>query len=298
MRWVGTLAACLASALGVGVAGVAGCLVELPAACGDGRVDPGEDCDPAAAGPNNGESCDPLTCRPIAELGCGNGKLELGEQCDTSDFGNKSCPSGKGFLSCTSDCELDESTCDPCGDGQVDVEFGEECEPKAGMLTQPVLCSELASFPIKPYTSGQVMQCTDQCLWYRGPCGYCGDDEADDPQLVDVHYPDAKSKWELCDGEDVRTTDLLAYCDEHCPFPDLLCTPRCSDSCQEFEALPDTELRCCLPTRADCPTQDSPVPCCAGFAPGISDPYDPLTACELRFTTDDQGQPVQKNVCR
>jgi hypothetical protein len=118
MRWVVTLAACLASALGVGVASVAGCLVELPAACGDGRVDPGEDCDPAAAGPNNGERCDPLTCRPVSELGCGNGKLELGEQCDTSDFGNKSCPSGKGFLSCTSDCELDESTCDPCGDGR------------------------------------------------------------------------------------------------------------------------------------------------------------------------------------
>ena len=43
-----------------------------------------------------------------------------GEQCDLNDFGNKTCPSGNGYLSCTDDCKLDESTCDQCGDGQVD----------------------------------------------------------------------------------------------------------------------------------------------------------------------------------
>jgi len=298
MRWVVTLAACLASALGVGVASVAGCLVELPAACGDGRVDPGEDCDPAAAGPNNGERCDPLTCRPVSELGCGNGKLELGEQCDTSDFGNKSCPSGKGFLSCTSECKLDESTCDPCGNGKVEVEAGEECDPRSGLLTQPQSCSGLTTYPTKPYTSGQVTQCTDRCLWYRGPCGYCGDHEVDDPQLLDVRYPDAKSKLELCDGEDVRASDLHTYCDAECPLPGLLCTPQCSTSCETFEPIPNDELRCCQPTGADCPLQGALAPCCAGFAPDVSDPFDPLTACELRFKTDDMGQPVQKNVCR
>jgi hypothetical protein len=299
MRWAGTsalrLAALLASAFSA-----AGCLVELPAVCGDGHVDlASEACDPAAVGPKNGESCDPFTCLPVSELGCGNGKLEPGEECDSPDFGNKkNCPSGKGFLSCTSDCKLDESTCDPCGNGKLEVEAGEECDPRAGLLTQPQSCSELTSYPTKPYTSGQVTQCTDNCLWYRGPCGYCGDDEADDPQLVDVRYPDAKSKWELCDGEDVRLTDLHAYCDANCPLPGRLCTPRCSATCEAFEPISDEELQCCLPAGTDCPSQGALAPCCAGFAPDVSDPFDPLTTCELRFKTDDMGHSVQKNVCR
>ena len=299
MRRAQTLAAWLASALGVVVAVVAGCLVELPAACGDGHVDlASEACDPAAPGPNNGDSCDPFTCRPMSEFGCGNGKLEVGEQCDNADFGNKNCPSGKGFLSCTGDCKLDESTCDACGNRKVDPEAGEECDQKAGTLTQVKLCSELTSYPMKPYTSGQVTWCTDECLWYRGPCSYCGDMEADDPQLVDVRYPDTKSKWELCDGEDVRINELHSYCDANCPMPNLLCTPRCSTNCQLFEEISEAELRCCQPAGTDCPLLGATIPCCAGFAPGVSDPFDPLAVCELRFITDDQGQSVQKNVCR
>lgn len=295
MRRFARHAAWLSSALGLAV--LAACLVELPPACGDGRVDlASEACDPAAAGPNNGDRCDPFTCRPVSELGCGNGKIEAGEECDTTDFANKTCPSGKGFLSCTDECKLDESTCDPCGNGRVDVDAGEECEQRSGQLVMPKQCSELNSYPVKPYTSGQVTACTDRCLWYRGPCGYCGDEEADDPQLVDVYFPDAKSRWELCDGEDIRISDLHAYCDDHCPLPGLLCTPRCTMDCREFAEVTDDELRCCQPAGADCPAQGAPAPCCAGFA--HDDPYDPLTACELRFKTDDQGQPVQKNVCR
>ena len=299
MRRAQTLAAWLAPAFMASVlaAVVAGCLVELPAACGDGHVDlASEACDPAAPGPNNGDSCDPFTCRPVSEFGCGNGKLDAGEQCDTADFGNKTCPSSKGFLSCTSDCKLDESTCDPCGNRRLDA--GEECDQKAGMFTQPQLCSELTSYPMKPYTSGQVTWCTDECLWYRGPCGYCGDEEADDPQLVDVRYPETKSKRELCDGEAVRKSDRQDHCNMNCPMLNLLCTPRCTDNCQEFEMISADDLKCCQPAGIDCPQQDSMIPCCAGFAPGVTDPFDPLTVCELRFTTDDQGQPVQKNVCR
>jgi hypothetical protein len=298
MRRAGTSALQLAALLALAFS-VVGCLVELPATCGDGHVDlKNETCDPAAPGPNNGDGCDPFTCHPVSELGCGNGKLEIGEQCDNNDFGNKTCPSGKGFLSCTSDCKLDEGTCDPCGNGKLEVEAGEECDPRSGVLTHPKYCSELATYPTKPYTSGQVTQCTDRCLWYRGPCGYCGDAEADDPQLVDVRYPDTKSKWELCDGEDVRPTDLHAYCDDNCPLPDLLCSPSCTDNCSSFAPISDEDLQCCLPAGADCPPQGAPAPCCAGFAPDVNDPFDPLTTCELRFKTNEQGQQVQKNVCR
>ncbi|MBA3548472.1 MAG: hypothetical protein H0T76_18475 [Nannocystis sp.] len=292
----------MASVLAALVAAVVpGCFVELPAACGDGHVDLAnkETCDPAAPGPNNGDRCDPFTCRPVSEFGCGNGTLEAGEQCDTNDFGNKTCPSNKGFLSCTADCKLDESTCDPCGNRRLDP--GEECDQKPGSFTVAKLCSDLTSYPDKPYSSGQVNWCTDQCVWYRGPCNYCGDEEVDDPLLVDVGLPDVKTKLEKCDGESIRSSDRQDYCDENCPLLDLLCTPRCDAKCQDFvEPISDADLRCCQPAGADCPQQDAPVPvpCCAGFAPGVTDPFDPLAVCELRFTTDDQGQPVQKNVCR
>jgi len=293
MRWLSRRAAW---PLALGLAVLASCLVELPPTCGDGRVDLAtEACDPAAPGPNNGDRCDPFTCLPISELGCGNGKLEPGEECDLTDFANKTCPSGKGFLSCTSDCKLDESTCDPCGNGRVDADAGEECEPRGGQLVMPTACSELTSYPVKPYTSGQVTTCTDQCLWYRGPCGYCGDGEADDPQLVDLRFPDAKSRLELCDGDDIRSTDLRAYCDDHCPLRDLLCAPRCTMDCRAFADITDDELRCCHPSGAACPAQGAPAPCCAGFAPGVSDPFDPSTACELRLDPEDL---VQKMVCR
>lgn len=304
MRRAQTLAAWLAPAgraslvASFMVAVVAGCFVELPAACGDGHVDlaNNETCDPAAPGPNNGDRCDPFTCRSVSEFGCGNGRLEAGEQCDTADFGNKTCPSGKGFLSCTADCKLDGSTCDPCGDRRLDA--GEECDQKVGTFTEDKYCSELTSYPTKPYTSGHLTWCTDECQWYRGPCNYCGDGEVDDPLLVDVSRPDVKTKWELCDGEAVRDTDRDPYCEGRCGG-DLSCTPRCTDNCQEFDdTISDADLRCCHRAGVDCPQQDAPVPCCAGFAPDVTDPFDPLTACELRFTTDEQGQPVQKNVCR
>ncbi len=63
MDWSGSHAArrlaALAVALGCGA--LVACLLELPAVCGDGHVDPGEECDPAAAGADLSR-CDPVDC--------------------------------------------------------------------------------------------------------------------------------------------------------------------------------------------------------------------------------------------
>src|SRR5215471_15748226 len=42
---------------------------------------------------------------------CGNGVLDPGEQCDGSNFGSFTCPSPGGALLCTSDCKIDFSEC-------------------------------------------------------------------------------------------------------------------------------------------------------------------------------------------
>lgn len=295
MRWSGRLAAGLGAA--AVCAALAGCMLDLPAVCGDGHVDVDEDCDPAAKGENNGELCDPETCRPRSTIGCGNGKLDPHEDCDTTDFGNKTCPSGKGFLSCTSECKLDESTCDPCGNRRIDET--EECDPALGTLLQPKACSELTS-PSEPYTSGVVTKCTEKCLWYRGPCGFCGNGTADEAVIVDLDYGE-KSKPEVCDGLAAVDQKRQEYCDAKCPSLGrmLTCSPPCNDECSGFESVPHEEdLQCCWPSREDCPGADNPVPCCAGYALGLADPFDTAQTCELRFVTDDMGQTVQKKVCR
>jgi cysteine-rich repeat protein len=83
----------------------------VPAKCGNGTIDPGEQCDDGNGG--NGDGCDE-DCQPSA---CGNGLVGLDEECDD---GNAIEDDG-----CTSTCRLPESICDDCldndGDGRTDL---------------------------------------------------------------------------------------------------------------------------------------------------------------------------------
>jgi hypothetical protein len=266
--------ATLLAALVVTLCGaVAGCLLELPAVCGDGHLDleAGEECDPAIVGEGL-PPCD-ASCKQMTPASCGDGKLDLGEQCDGNDFGNKDCPSGKGFLSCTADCMLDESTCDHCGNGRIDLDVGEECDPKAPtFLLQPKNCSELTG-PYKPYTSGQVYQCIpDECVWYRGKCGYCGDSEVDPPRIVDLNFPEQLSVHEVCDGPAFQPNALVDYCRARCPGEEPLCAFDCADSCEQFAAPPD-DPKCCAQAGSPCPNKGDPLPCCAAYKAGLADLY-------------------------
>lgn len=115
-------------------------------ACGDGFVDPGEECD----GTVEGNSClslghyNPLgTLRCLdncmfdrSECGgrCGDGVPDSldGEQCDGYNLDGNSCASlglVGGTLACGADCRFDTSRCNgPCGDGVIQTELGEQCD--------------------------------------------------------------------------------------------------------------------------------------------------------------------------
>lgn len=82
--------------------------------CGDGNVDPGEQCDD---GPLNGtpDHCD-TNCTPP---GCGNGNLGLDEACD--DGNTASCDG------CSATCDIEVGW--RCGDGVVNAACGEGCDP-------------------------------------------------------------------------------------------------------------------------------------------------------------------------
>ena len=76
--------------------------------CGNGIVDPGEQCDPL-------NDLDCLVSCQLAAI-CGDGEVGQGETCDD---GNTA--SGDG---CRADCKGEEA----CGDGLVDVDAGEVCD--------------------------------------------------------------------------------------------------------------------------------------------------------------------------
>jgi hypothetical protein len=285
MRSAGRPAVAVAAALAA-LGALAGCLLELPSVCGDGRIDaPDEQCDPAI---DDGQDCDPITCQLPFVAMCGNGQIDPGEQCDGANINNATCPSGKGILGCTADCELDESNCDPCGNGRLEPTLNEECERTVlGTLAQPQPCSNLSSPDTKkPYTSGQYKDCVkDTCKWYRGGCGYCGDNQADLPQSVDVNNPVALSEREVCDGDASQLNDLTAYCDDNCPEAGMTCRATCQSDCQAF-APPADDLRCCVPSGDPCPFAGDPAPCCLGYEADLADPFDDLKVCENQASKD------------
>jgi len=60
---------------------------------------------------------------------CGNGRVDPGEECDTDDFGGKQCSDlgfDRGVLSCTAECQFDTSQCSRCGNGFVELD--EQCD--------------------------------------------------------------------------------------------------------------------------------------------------------------------------
>jgi cysteine-rich repeat protein len=109
--------------------------------CGDGRVEADESCDPP-----DGARCDD-ECRTIQ---CGDGVVDAPEECDPPGDGcSRNCresasePStcGDGFLQGDEECDPPNplTWCSPrcerrdplgaCGNGEVDAELGEECDP-------------------------------------------------------------------------------------------------------------------------------------------------------------------------
>ena len=108
---------------------------ECASVCGNGTLNPGEECDDG--NPNSGDGC---SSRCVVEAGyvcpsagspcvssCGNGNLEAGEACDdgnssAGDGCSESCQIEPGFV-----CSGSPSQCAfSCGDAQKDP--GEECD--------------------------------------------------------------------------------------------------------------------------------------------------------------------------
>ena len=146
--------------------------------CGNGSLDPGEQCDGALLG---GQDCTTIglgyeggtlscavTClfnTSLCELPtCGNGSLATGEQCDGILLGGASCQS-LGFLSgtllCAPSCGYNTSSCIPhtCGDGVISG--GEACDDNNQSSGDG--CSLLCNVESGWICSGEPSVCTRLC---------------------------------------------------------------------------------------------------------------------------------------
>lgn len=121
--------------------------------CGNGRVEPTEQCDDG--NDDNQDGCNVLCLFPV----CGNGAVELGEQCDDTTLPN---PAG-----CSADCVYMV-----CGNKRVEKELGEECDDgnlKSGDGCSPCckfeMCGNMVLDPLEECDAGLTggSGCTDCC---------------------------------------------------------------------------------------------------------------------------------------
>jgi len=162
-------------------------------ACGDGELDPGEQCDGAML---DEETCvtqdfddGTLACSSLCTFDtsgcisfeCGNGVIDGSDVCDGTDLGGATCM-GEGFaggeLACTMGCTFDTDACYACGDGAIDP--GEECD--MGQLGGAT-CTDLAM--MGQTASGGTPACDGSCMLTEGTCTFCGDGTREGTELCD-----------------------------------------------------------------------------------------------------------------
>ena len=114
--------------------------------CGDGIIDPGEQCDDGNTTP--GDGCD-AACQLEVMGVCGDGVVDPGEQCDDGNT-----MSGDG---CDDMCQLE--TMGICGDGTMDP--GEQCDD--GNLINGDGCDDMCQLEMMGMCGDGVLDPGEQC---------------------------------------------------------------------------------------------------------------------------------------
>ncbi len=143
-----------------------------PGVCGDGMVDPGEECD---AGPMNGVDGQACTSNCVKNI-CGDGHKGAGEACDDGnkapdDGCSQKCVAescGDGVIQAGEQCDdtSESATCDSdcsavsCGDGTLNMSGGENCDDGNNTDTDACAACEHATCG-DGFVRAGVEQCDD-----------------------------------------------------------------------------------------------------------------------------------------
>ncbi len=160
---------------------------------------------------------------------CGDGFIDPAEDCDGDNLNNETCASlghynQTGQLTCDSTCRFNTNDCGSrCGDNVVDVEYGEECD---GENLNGMSCQALN------YTLGGTLSCSAGCRFDTSQCQTtCGNgnlepgEACDDGNTADGDgcsvFCTVEEGW-TCSGEtrSVCTPFCkpgLTYCNGDCP---------------------------------------------------------------------------------
>jgi cysteine-rich repeat protein len=170
----------------------------LGAACGNGQLDPGEQCDDGNA--DNTDSCT-TQCQNAV---CGDGFVLAGtETCDDDNNLTEECAYGLASCSvCNSTCQDVAGEVDVCGDGTVDS--AETCDDSN--TTTEECAYGLASCSV----------CNSACQTGAGVTHLCGDGVVDAPD-------------EQCDGG--------AGCNSSCQTVVDNCTPCRNANCVDYQGI-------------------------------------------------------------
>ena len=144
--------------------------------CGNGFLDPGEECEPNQLGSDTcitqgfplGGVLDCVTCQFDTDrcAVCGDGRVDGTELCDGSNLNSQACTDfgyTAGQLQCKPDCTGFLLTgCTKCGDGLI--QGAEQCDGPLQLNGQS--CSSL----LGPGTYGGLLSCSKYCTFDTSSC--------------------------------------------------------------------------------------------------------------------------------
>lgn len=239
--------------------------VEPEGFCGDGQLDPGEQCDeselrlsdcPAVDSRFDGGTlgCNPGDCTYDTSncRGCGDGILEDDENCEAGQLSGFTCEIldfGPGTLRCNQNCDFDTSGCgDPselCGNGIVNP--GEECDSR--------ILPGLTCDTIDDRFAGGTLFCTEDCRFDTSECeeaNVCREATCPDGTCTPFGADCCGNGFfcapgTVCVGQGCCPPELTQPCGTKCIRPEALC-------CGGNACIPGSKC-CnggCIPANAQC----------------------------------------------
>jgi hypothetical protein len=221
----------------------------MPKTCGSDKLDEGELCDgehfsegieydcKSIFGPGStgklkcDSSClhfDKSACTPPQS--CGDGKVQINEKCDPNynNQANELCSAyfsqgTEGKRKCDEMCRWDTSECiapDHCGNGQVDKDLGEDCDPSSPQSYE-LTCEAVFG----PGSVGTIT-CSNLCKYESSWCTVttaCGNDKVDNGQNGNPNYS------EVCDPGDLKGKKCASL------GTDYSGTLKCLSNCSGFD---------------------------------------------------------------